>query len=191
MAADLTGTRRLIVALGEGDGAANLVYVSIVGVEHSRLPYYVAKRAVERGVESSGLAWSIVRATQFHSFVLSVLQSLVDDRGTLTVPDGTFLQPVDADEVAARLVAVADGQPLRRIALFGGPEVLSLEHMARAYQETRGLPGSVRVGVVHDPMLDAWRSRDQITPEHAEGKLTWQQLLDRDVGRSVVKQSGA
>ncbi|MBJ7593947.1 MAG: NmrA family NAD(P)-binding protein [Candidatus Dormibacteraeota bacterium] len=179
MATDVAGTRRLIVALGEGGDAAKLVYVSIVGVEHSRLPYYVAKRAVEREVESSGLAWSIVRATQFHSFALSVLQSLVDDRGTLTVPDGTLLQPVDADEVAERLVAVADGQPLRRIALLGGPEVLSLEHMARAYQETRGLPASVRVGVVHDPMLDAWQSRDQLTPEHAEGRLTWQQFLDR------------
>ncbi len=89
MATDVAGTRRLIVALGEGGGAAHLVYVSIVGVERSRLPYYVAKRTVEREVESSGLPWSIVRATQLHSFALSVLQSLTDDRGTLTVPEGT------------------------------------------------------------------------------------------------------
>lgn len=179
MATDVAGTRRLIVALGEGGGAPHLVYVSIVGVERSRLPYYVAKRTVEREVESSGLAWSIVQATQFHSFALFVLQSLTDDRGILTVPEGTLLQPVDADEVAERLVAVAVAQPLRRIVVFGGPEVLSLEHMARACHDSQGFPATVRVGMVDDPMLGAWQSRDQLTPEHAEGRLTWQQFLDR------------
>lgn len=176
---DVEGTRHLIAALREGTGLATLVYVSIVGVERSRLPYYRAKRAAEREVENSGLAWSIVRATQFHSFALSVLQSLADGRGVLTVPEGTLLQPVDADEVAERLVAVAESHPLRRIAEFGGPEVLSLEAMARSYQEARGAPGAVRVGVVRDSMLDAWRSGDQLTPEHAEGRVTWQQFLDR------------
>jgi uncharacterized protein YbjT (DUF2867 family) len=88
----------------------HVLYVSIVGVDRSSLPYYRAKRAAEQHVQASDAAWDILRATQFHRFALSVLQSLTGHSGTLTVPAGTFLQPIAVDEVAERLVTIARGE---------------------------------------------------------------------------------
>lgn len=175
---DVAGTRRLVAALEGGPHPVRLVYVSIVGVQDSTFPYYVAKHAAEIEVEASGLAWSIVRATQFHGFALSVLESLEDGSGGLTVPGKISLQPVEVDEVAERLVAVAGGPPSHRVEVFSGPEVLSLETMGRAYQRARGASGEVRAGAVHNPLFDAWRSGHQLAPGHAEGRLTWAEFLD-------------
>jgi uncharacterized protein YbjT (DUF2867 family) len=43
---------------------AHLVYISIVGIDRVPMSYYRVKLEEERLVESSGLAWTILRATR-------------------------------------------------------------------------------------------------------------------------------
>lgn len=193
---DVEGTRRLVAALA-GTATAHLVYVSIVGVERSALPYYRAKHATERLVRASGVGWSILRATQFHGFALSILRSLSDDAGTLTVPADVRLQPVEAGEVAERLVATALGGPTHDVLLFGGPQVLTLEAMAESYREASGAVRAVEVGHVDGPLLEAWRTGHQLAPAHAEGRTTWQQYVEHlevrraaNAGRRPVASPG-
>ena len=129
---DVEGTRRLVRAARETGTAAHLVYPSIVGVDAVPLSYYHAKRAAEEEVMRSGLRWTIARSTQFHPLVVSILRFL--HRGPLViVPRGVRFQPVDVAEVAERLARAVLGGPAGRVDDFGGPEVLSLETLARRY----------------------------------------------------------
>src|SRR3989337_3515075 len=73
---DVEGTRRLLAAAGRV-GVSHFVYISIVGVDRIPLPYYKAKLAAERLIEESGVPYSILRATQFHSLIDRFLGTLV------------------------------------------------------------------------------------------------------------------
>jgi uncharacterized protein YbjT (DUF2867 family) len=77
---------------------AHRVYVSIVGVDHHRFPYYRAKYAAEQIVARSGVDWTVLRATQFHELIDSAL-----GRGVFIRTRHMRFQPVDVGEVAARL----------------------------------------------------------------------------------------
>ena len=109
---DVEGTCHLLEAARASGLAPHIVYVSIVGVDRSSYPYYEAKYAAESLVRESGLPWSILRATQFHSFVLAILRSLeIDTQPEVVVPEGRRFQSVEIGEVAGRLVALAEGAP--------------------------------------------------------------------------------
>ena len=187
LATDVGGTRNLLAAAhaaaatGAPDAAmAHIIYISIVGVDRSGMPYYVAKDAAEALVKSSGLPWSILRATQFHGFIASILRSLgLETQPQVTVPADVRVQSVDAGEVAERLVALAELGPLGHIAQMGGPEVLDLEAMARTYLRVRGRGQTeqVRAEPLQSPLYDAWRSGVNLAPEHAFGVITWEQYL--------------
>jgi hypothetical protein len=61
--------------------------------------------------------------------------------------------------------------------VLGGPEVLTVERMAREYVAA-GAAGRVRTGPVEHRLLTAWRSGAQLAPDHADGTVTWRQYLD-------------
>lgn len=116
---------------------AHLLFVSIVGVDRHPYSYYRAKLAVERMIEGSGRPYTILRATQFHEFLVSFLDAM--SRGPVVlVPTGTSFQPVAAAEVAAGLAGLALGAPAGRVADLGGPEVLSARELAGAYLRITG-----------------------------------------------------
>ncbi len=62
---DIGGTRQLLGAAGTG-GVGHFLYVSIVGVQHTRLPYARLKATAEDLLRQSGVPHSIVAATQFY-----------------------------------------------------------------------------------------------------------------------------
>jgi uncharacterized protein YbjT (DUF2867 family) len=111
---DVDGTGRLRSAIAAQPTPPRIVYVSIVGVDRSDLPYYRAKRAAERRVESSGSAWDILRATQLHTLALTVLRAVTDaDRSSrcrrtsrcsrstpVTSPTGSSPWPCDRPSAA-------------------------------------------------------------------------------------------
>ena len=73
---DVDGTRRLLWA-AERAGVSHLLFVSIVGVDRNPyFPYYRMKLETERIIEHSEVPWTILRATQFHRFVLRLIQTL-------------------------------------------------------------------------------------------------------------------
>ena len=189
LAVDVGGTRNLLAAaaaaaaapaLGSPSAPPHFIYISIVGVDRSNMPYYVAKDAAEALIEASGLPWSILRATQFHSFIASILRSLgLETQPEVAVPAGVRVQSIDAGEVAERLVALAELGPLAHVAQMGGPQILDLETMATTYLKIRGhgMTARVRAEPLHTPMFDAWRNGTNLAPEHAFGAITWEQYL--------------
>lgn len=161
------------VAAAAKQAGAHLLYVSIVGVDRHRLPYYRAKLAAERIVADSGADWTVLRATQFHELIDMFLS-----RGIFIRTRHLRFQPVEVRDVAARLVELTKGPAQGLAPDFGGPQVVSIRELAETRyaatgQRTRLLPLPA-VGFLAD--FDAGR---HLTPDHRAGSGTWQQWLDR------------
>src|SRR5215210_4634007 len=110
---------RNLVRAASRAGAAHLVYISVVGadriplgsrVDRAMFGYFGSKLAAERVVADSGLPFTTLRATQFHDLILTVAQQMAK-LPLISAPAGFRFQPVDADEVAARLTELAFGKP--------------------------------------------------------------------------------
>ena len=112
-------------------GVKHFVELSIVGTDGlPDSPYLSAKAAQEKVITGSGLPYTIVRATQFHEFAGTIVDSLTDGED-VRVPDA-LIQPIAGDEVAAFLAEVAVEPPRNHIVNLGGPEKLSFADLARA-----------------------------------------------------------
>ena len=74
----------------------------------SRSSTSASKLAAERVVAGSGLPWTTLRATQFYDLILMTARGLTK-LPVVPVPAVFRFQPVDADDVAARLVELALG----------------------------------------------------------------------------------
>lgn len=122
------GSRRLIAAAAEA-GVGHYVGVSIVGCDRVPLGYYRVKTEQERVAEQGPVAWSIVRATQFHELIAGLYGAAGRWR-VLPVPRAR-LQPVAAADAARAVAVVAEGEPLRRRIEVAGPEVRELRDLAR------------------------------------------------------------
>lgn len=185
---DVAGTRTLAQAAREA-GTRHLVYVSIVGIDRIPFAYYRAKLQAERIVAESGVPYSILRATQFHAFVEQMIAGFARAPLLLPLPSKFRFQPVATTEVAERLVRVAEAGPGERLPDFGGPEVLTMGEMARAWMAARG----VRKPVVHLPLpgglAAAFREgRGTLGDGGERGTVRWQDWLrDPDAGRATPR----
>jgi uncharacterized protein YbjT (DUF2867 family)/catechol 2,3-dioxygenase-like lactoylglutathione lyase family enzyme len=162
----------------ERAGVRHLVHVSIVGIDRVPLGYYREKLAVEALVEASPVPTTTVRATQFHELVAVLLTKAARAR-VLPVPAGTSLQPVAAGDLAAHLVALADGEPAGRVPDFGGPQVLPAAELARAWRAARRL--RVPVVPVRFPgrVAAAVRAGGLLCPDRAVGTTTFGEHVTR------------
>jgi uncharacterized protein YbjT (DUF2867 family) len=116
---DLPDTERLLAA-ARAAGVTHIVFLSIVGVDRIPYGYYRDKVAIEKTLESSGLPFTVLRATQFHSFPGEILAML---GGRLFIKD-VKVQPIGVIDTATRLAELATGVPAGRVADIGGPEIL-------------------------------------------------------------------
>ena len=116
---DLPDSERLLAA-AQAAGVSHIVFLSIVGVDRIPYSYYRDKVATEQALAASGIPFTILRATQFHSFPGEILGML---GGHLFVA-GLKIQPIGVDDVARRLTDLATGDPAGRVADIGGPEIL-------------------------------------------------------------------
>ena len=175
---DVEGTRHLLEVAHSA--APHLIYPSIVGIEHSAYPYYLAKRAAERWIEQGPLPWSALRATQFHSFVAWLIQSFGADTGDeVVIPEGMRFQSIDVREVAAQLVSLVERGPVGRDADIGGREILTFDAMAAAYLRIRGRTTTIRSATLSGDLYDVFRSGVNLTPNHARSTVTWNAWLQR------------
>ena len=182
-AVDVRGTERLLEAAADA-GVSNFVYVSIVGVDEIPYSYYEHKLAAERAAEESPAPSTIVRATQFHSFVRDLLET-VERLPVWPLPTGFRLQPIAVEEAAAAIAEHATPSASGRVPDVGGPEVLTVRELAKTYREARGrrrfivrlpLPGSVASG---------FRSGASCCPDRTVGTVTWAEWLEAD-GRERI-----
>jgi uncharacterized protein YbjT (DUF2867 family) len=175
------GTERLLESAARA-GISHFVYISVVGLERVPLSYYREKLAAERLVERSPVAWTILRSTQFHEFILSMVRALDRVPFVMPVPKGWLFQPIDASEVAGRLVELALGSPTGRVPDIGGPEVRPLADLTHAYLSPRGSNKRVVEFPMPGKAARAFREGAQAVPASAWGEITWEEFLDRQGG---------
>ena len=172
------GTERLLEIAARA-GVSHFVYISVVGIERVPLSYFRNKLDAERLVEGSPVPWTILRSTQFHEFVLPIVEGLDRVPFVTLIPKGWLLQPIDASEVAGRLVELALGLPAGRVPDIGGPEVRTLANLTQAYLSAKGS----KKGVVELPLpgkaARAFREGAQAAPASAWGDITWEAFLQR------------
>ena len=175
--------RNLVAAAG---GVRHLVFVSVVGAD--RVPvvsradramfgYYASKRAAELVIENSGIPWTTLRATQFHDLILTLARGMAR-LPVCPVPSGLQAQPIDAGEVAARLVDLALGAPAGLVPDLAGPEVHGLDDLIRTYLRTAGKRRPVVPLPLPGQAIRALRAGANLAPAHPTGTLTWTDFLE-------------
>jgi uncharacterized protein YbjT (DUF2867 family) len=177
---DVDGTGRLLQqALAAGK--PHFFYISIVGIDRIPFPYYKHKLATEKLIEESGLPWSNLRAVQFHTLLDRLLGTLVRLPVGFIPKDFKF-QPMDPGEVAERMVKHAANGPSGRLSDLGGPEVLRLDDIARAWLKARRKRAALLPLPLFGKIASGFRNGYNCTPEHSDGKITWAEWLERKYG---------
>jgi uncharacterized protein YbjT (DUF2867 family) len=178
---------RLVRAAG-ASGVKHVVYVSVVGadrmpivsrVDRAMFGYFDSKLAGERAIAESGIAWTILRATQFHELVVMMVGGM-SKLPVVPVPS-VRVQPVAADEVAARLVELALSAPAGLVDDIAGPDVYTLKQLVRSYLGAVGrhrLTAPIRLP---GKAARAYREGANLSPDHAVGKRTWPDFLREHV----------
>lgn len=172
-------------ALRSGTRVRHLVYISVVGadripvvsgVDRAMFGYFAAKFAAERIVAESGIPWTTLRATQFHDLTLLTIKQ-VAKMPLIPVPAGFQFQPIDASEVADRLVELALGAPEGLVPEFGGPKAYAMGDLIREYLQAShkrrllvsvGMPGGAARAI---------KAGANLSPDHAVGRRTWEEFL--------------
>ncbi|TDD29840.1 NAD-dependent epimerase/dehydratase family protein [Kribbella turkmenica] len=180
---DDVGTRNLVRA-AERAGVKHLVHISVTAVDQLPLGYFKAKLGAEQAVRASSVPWTVVRAAQFHDFTLKTVQAMAK-LPVLPVPGGLRLQPVDARDVAERLVELALGEPAGLVPDLVGPKVYSLGELARGYLQATGkrrLSIPVRVP---GKAGKVYRAGGNLTLSGADvGTRTWEAFLAAQTERA-------
>jgi uncharacterized protein YbjT (DUF2867 family) len=156
-----TSTRNLLGA-EKAAGVGHHVALSVVGAD--RLPdsgYMRAKVAQEGLIESGGVPYTIVRATQFFDFVGGIAQSATDGQ-TVRLPPA-LMQPIVSDDVAAALARVAVDGPLKRMVELAGPEPIRQDELVRRYLAANKDPREV-ITDVHARYFGAEVNDQSLTP---------------------------
>jgi uncharacterized protein YbjT (DUF2867 family) len=183
---------RHLVRAASRAGVRHLVFISVVGadrvpvtsaVDRAMFGYFAAKRAAEQVVGDSGLAWTTLRATQFHDSLLLVVRQLAR-LPVVPVPSGFRFQPVDPGEVAARLVELALGTPAGLVPDLGGPRVYELAELVRGYLRARGRYRPILPIPVPGRAARALRAGANLAPDRAVGHRPWEDFLAGELGPS-------
>ena len=166
-------------------GDPHLVFISVVGAE--RIPvvsrvdrtmfgYFASKRAAELVVEESGLPWTTLRATQFHDLVLLAVRQLVKVP-VVPVPSGFLVQPVDAGDVADRLVELAFDKPAGLVPDIAGPRVYPMTDLVRGYLRATHRRRLILPVRLPGAAARAFRAGANLAPDQAVGRRTWEEFL--------------
>lgn len=182
---DARKAENLVTALQRAGAARHLVYMSVVGadttpvvsaLDRSALGYFEQKRKGELSVANSGIAYTTLRATQFHSFFVAMVEL------GLKLPfmpsfAGFRYQPVDVRDVAERLADLALGEPANLVHEIGGPRVYPMEDLLKDYLRAIGRKRLVIPMRVPGGAAQAQRAGANLAPDHATGTRTWEDFI--------------
>jgi uncharacterized protein YbjT (DUF2867 family) len=175
-AVDVEGTRHLIEACRVA-GVNHLVSVSIVGIDEIPLAYYRSKLQAERIVAQSGVPFSILRATQFHTLIDGLLSAAARVSLGMPLPTEFQVQSVAPSEVAARLVRCLAEGPAGRLPDFGGPEVMTLGQAAEQWRQIRRWPKRVLHLPIPGRVAAGFRAGENVVRSGEHGTLRWLEWL--------------
>ncbi len=112
----------------------------------------------------------------------------------IPVPAGFRFQPVEADEVAARLVELTLGKPSGLVPDMGGPRVYGMNDLVRSYLRATRRHRLIMPVRVPGKAAQAYRAGANLAPEQAVGHRTWEEFLAdqvRDQVRTVHSEGAA
>lgn len=166
-----------VAAAARTAGVAHLVAISVIGADRMPMGFFRAKAGAESAIADSGVPWTVLRAAQFHDFVMRTVGMLAK-MPVVPVPSGLRFEPVDADEVAAELIRLTLGAPRGRVPDLAGPQVLTVEEI---------LDPLIRAKARHRPRFGcripgrtgrAYRAGDNLANASARrGYRTWAQFV--------------
>jgi uncharacterized protein YbjT (DUF2867 family) len=177
-------TRNLVSAAVRAE-VRHLVFISVVGADRVQVAsgldrvmfgYFAAKLGAERAVAGSGLPWTTLRATQFHDLILMVARQLAR-LPVIPLPAGVRVQPVDAGEVADRLVELTLGAPAGLVPDLAGPRVYRADELLRGYLRAVGRRRPIVPAWLPGRAARAFRAGANLAPERAVGRRTWEEFL--------------
>jgi uncharacterized protein YbjT (DUF2867 family) len=171
---DVEGTGRLLEA-AQASGSPHLVYPGIVGSDLIPYRYYESKVAAEEQIMACGLPYTIQRATQFHQLIRWKVLARAR-KPVVVVPRDTRFQPVDPNEVAARLVEAVEQGPLGRAPDMGGPHAFQAIDLARSVLAAAGLRRPVFAVNYPGIVWAAFRAGANLTPNRSGGQ-TWNEFI--------------
>jgi uncharacterized protein YbjT (DUF2867 family) len=172
---DVEGTRNML-QLAQAAGVSHVIHVSIVGIERIEMDYYKGKVGGEAVVRNSGIPYTILRATQFHTLLDGRLQAL-KNWVIAPVPTDYKFQPIETGEVAERLAELVGQPPAGLLPDMGGPEVLTFGEMTRAWFAAQGKRPLIIPMPTWGGMADGFRNGYNTCPDHRDGKITWREWL--------------
>ena len=177
---DVKGTENLLEAI-QKKKIKHIIYISIVGVEKSQYPYYKAKYEAERMIINTGIPYTILRATQFHHFVLHRLIKPLDTKPgeILQLPENFVFQSIDISDVAKMVVELVGKEPQNGTISVGGPEILPLEKMAQDYLDF--LNRKDKIELVPAEAFKVFQTRINLCPDNDYGKVTWTEYLSSNL----------
>jgi uncharacterized protein YbjT (DUF2867 family) len=130
------------------------VALSVVGTDRlQESGYFRGKLAQERLIKTSGIPYTIIRATQFFEFLGGITAGATDDK-CVRLSAASF-QPIAADEVAKAVAEAALGTPVNDTIEIAGPERLPLSEMVARYLKATNDPREV----VTDPQARYFGAR--------------------------------
>jgi hypothetical protein len=124
------------------------------GIDWGDNGYFRAKVAQEKLIETSGIPYTIIRATQFLEFLGGIADSSAD--GNIVRLPPCLFQPIAPDEVAPIAAEVALAAPRNGIVEIAGPELAPFNEIVARYLKVVG--GRARSGVrTRGPILGRLR----------------------------------
>ena len=187
--------RHLVRAAAEA-GVRHVVNISVVGadrvpqrsaLDRAMFGYFGSKLAAEEVVAGSGVPWTTLRATQFHDLMFTTVKAM-SKMPVIPVPSGFRFQPVDAGEVADRLVELALGSPAGLVPDIAGPRVHTMAELVGSYLKASGRRRLIMPVRLPGRAAGAFRAGANLSPDRAVGRRTWEDFLVRrmDAGVSPV-----
>jgi len=123
-------------------GVRHHVALSVVGTDRLQdSGYFRAKLAQERLIITSGIPYTIVRATQFFEFLGAIAAEAADQK-SVRLPNAGF-QPIAADDVAQAVADAVLGAPVNGTIEIAGPERLPLSEFIARYLKATHDPREV------------------------------------------------
>src|SRR4030095_8650063 len=118
---------RNLLAAEKSAGVKHHVALAVVGTDRlvgsgpgSLSGYFRAKMAQENLIKASGIAFTIVHATQFFEFVKNIAEPAADGSPVRLSP--VLMQPMVSDDVPAAVTDVALGEPMNAMVDVAGPD---------------------------------------------------------------------
>jgi uncharacterized protein YbjT (DUF2867 family) len=173
---DDIATRNLVEAAKLAGSVNHFVYISVIGADCVPIGYLARKLAAEKLLAESGIAWTTLRAAQFHDLALKTVQGMAK-MPVLLAPGGVRWQPVDSRDVARRLAQLTLEAPAGLVGDLAGPKVYTLEELQRTYLNATG-KRRLRLPIrVPGKAGKVYRSGQNLSLDADTGTHTWEEFL--------------